>query len=58
MKAPFFEKLKKALYQGKNGSDGLDRAHLLNNRLRETTITLEGKRYKVVNLGKASTPVK
>lgn len=58
MKAPFFEKLKKALYQGENGADGLNRENLLDNRQRETTITLEGKKYKVVNLGKACTPVK
>lgn len=52
MKAPFYKKLKKALHQGKNGTDGLDRDHLLSNDCRITTITLEGKKYQVVNLGK------
>lgn len=52
MKAPFYEKLKKALHQGKNGADGLDRDHLLSNHHRVTTIVLEGKKHKVINLGK------
>ena len=57
MKAPFFEKLKRALHQGKDDAEGLDRGHLLSNEQRETYIVLEGKRYKVVNLGKAVAPL-
>lgn len=54
MKAPFFKKLKKALYEGKNGMDGLNRANLLNTRKGETYIKLEGKEYRIVNLGEVT----